>query len=85
MTKLTHGLQIINEHEGVRRVMSLQRYDTEGEIVFAIAVETTHPGEEPISTTLALSAYGYALFCLFMGKAPLDLEKFAVTDEGGKA
>lgn len=74
--KLTHGMKIVNEHEGVKRVMSLQRYDDNGEARYHIMIETTHPGDEPRKAELALSENGFAMFCEFMRHAPGDLSNF---------
>jgi hypothetical protein len=86
MSDLTHGLKIINQHEGVMRVMSLQRYADADGAVYAITIDTTHPGDDaPIKTKLTLSAYGYAMFCLFMSSAPAALENFEIVNNGQDA
>jgi hypothetical protein len=86
MSDLTHGLKIINQHEGVVRVMSLQRYADADGAVYAISIDTTYPGDDAsIKTKLTLSAYGYALFCLFMSSAPGALENFEVVNNGQDA
>ena len=76
--KLTHGMKITNDHEGVKREMSLQRYDEDGKPCYLIVFETTHIGEDAIKTDLLLSEYGYEMFCLFMRRAQNDLHKFKI-------
>ena len=76
--KLTHGMKMRNDHEGVKREMSLQRYDKDGKARYLIMIETIFPGEKPTKTDLLLSEYGYEMFCLFMRRAPNDLHKFKI-------
>lgn len=78
--KITHGMKISNDHEGVNRQMSLQRYEDNGDTNYLIMIETTHQNEEPIKTNLALSEYGYAMFCEFMRVAPAQLSNFKIKE-----
>ena len=79
--KLTHGIQVLNDYEGTKRKMSLQRYEENGEGRFLILIETTYPDQLPAKTELSLSEYGYSMFCEFMGVAPFQLENYKIEAE----
>lgn len=78
--KLTHGLITENEHEGIKRGMSLQRFADKQIVKYLISIETTSADGQVVKTPIQFSEFGFQMFCTFMENAPHDLDNFPITD-----